>query len=67
MDGDGMIRGEVYKKKSAWWFSKQRDGSAILLSTKHRTQRSAIQEAENSFNEGYIDDLNIYNSKGELQ
>lgn len=67
MDGDDMIRGEVYKKKSAWWFSKQRDGSTLVLSTKHRTQRSAIQEAENSLNEGYIDDLNIYNGKGEPQ
>ena len=62
-----MIHGAVYKKKSAWWFSKQRDGSTLVLSTKHKTQRSAIQEAENSLNEGYIDDLNIYNSKGEPQ
>ena len=67
MDGDGMRHGEVYRMNSAWWFSKQRDGSAIVLSTKHRTQRSAIQEAENSLNEGYIDDLNIYNGKGEPQ
>ena len=45
-----MRHGEVYKKNSAWWYTKQTEGSPLRLSTKHTTKAKALAVAEDDGN-----------------
>ena len=67
MDGDGMRHGEVYKKKSSWWYTKQTEGSPLRLSTKHKTKAKAFAVAEQELNEGRIDNLHTWKGNGSYE
>ena len=64
MDGDGMRHGEVYKKKSSWWYTKQTESSPLRLSSKFKTKAKAFAVAEQELNEGRIDNLHSYKANG---
>ena len=59
-----MRHGKVYKKNSAWWFSKQTDGSTLVLSTKHKTKAKALAEGEEELNSDRIDNLHVWKGNG---
>jgi hypothetical protein len=62
-----MIHGAVYKKNSAWWFSKQRNGSTLLLSTKHKTKAKALAIGREELIKGRIEKLHTWKGNGSYE
>lgn len=62
-----MIHGAVYKKNSAWWFSKQRNGSTLVLSTKHKTKAKALAIGREELDKGSIEKLHTWKGNGSYE
>lgn len=62
-----MRHGEVYKKKSSWWYTKQTEGSPLRLSTKHKTKAKALAVGQEELNEGRIDNLHTWKNNGSYE
>jgi len=62
-----MIHGEVYKKNSVWWYTKQTEGSALRLSSKFKTKAKAFAVAQEELNEGRIDNLHTWKGNGSYE
>lgn len=62
-----MRHGEVYKKNSAWWYTKQTEGSPLRLSTKHTTKAKALAVAKDELNNDRIDNLHIWKGNGSYE
>ena len=62
-----MRHGEVYKKNSAWWYTKQTEGSSLRLSSKHKTKAKALAAAEEELNNDRIDNLHVWKGNGSYE
>ena len=62
-----MIHGEVYKKNSVWWYTKQTEGSRLRLSSKFKTKAKAFAVAQEELNEGRIDNLHTWKGNGSYE
>lgn len=62
-----MRHGEVYKKNSAWWYTKQTEGSSLRLFSKHKTKAKALAAAEEELNNDRIDNLHVWKGNGSYE
>ena len=60
-----MRHGEVYKKKSSWWYTKQTEGSPLRLSSKFKTKAKGAQEAHEAIRPTYMDNETVDGSSQE--
>ena len=67
MGGNDLRHGEVYKKKSSWWYTKQTEGSPLRLSSKFKTKAKALAVAEEELNNDRIDNLHVWKSNGSYE
>jgi hypothetical protein len=59
-----MRTGKVFKRKSSWWFSKESKSSIYVLSTKHKSKKTAMEKAWKELEDRRLEILHVWQANG---